>query len=95
MHILRVEHPLIDFAAWKRSFDSDPAGRENSGVRRYRVTRAVDDRSFVAVELEFDTFAAAEGFLAALQGVWGRVTGTVIANPKGRIFEAVEVREYQ
>ena len=94
MHILRVEHPLVDFAAWKQSFDSDPAGREKAGVRRYRISRAVDDRSFVAVELEFDTLAAAEAFLTTLQGVWGRLTGTLIAAPKARIFNAVEVKEY-
>ena len=94
MHTLRVEHPVADFAAWKRSFDSDPAQRAMSGVRRYRVLRAVDDPRFVTVDLEFDTLAAAEEFLAVLRGVWGRVTGTLVAAPQGRLLEAVEVREY-
>lgn len=94
MHILRVEHPVTDFAAWKRSFDSDPAQREGSGVRRYRVLRAVDDPRFVTVDLEFTTLAAAEAFLATLQRVWGRVTGTLIDAPRGRLFEAVDVKEY-
>ncbi len=94
MHILRVEHPVADFTAWKRSFDTDPAKRQASGVRRYRVSRAVDDASFVTVDLEFDTLAAAEGFLAVLRGVWGRVSGTLIDSPRGRLLEAVEVREY-
>jgi len=34
MHILRIEHPVPNFDAWKKAFDSDPLGREQSGVRR-------------------------------------------------------------
>ena len=94
MHIVRVEHPVSDFTAWKRSFDSDPAKRQQSGVRRYRVSRAVDDPKFITVDLEFDGIEAAEGFLAALRNVWGRVTGTLIDTPRGRLLEAVEVKDY-
>ena len=94
MHILRVEHPVADFAVWKRAFDSDPARRQDSGVRRYRVSRAVDDPTQVTVDLEFDTLAAAESFLATLRAVWSRVGGTLVDSPSGRILEAVEVREY-
>ena len=29
MHILRIEHPVPDFNAWKRAFDGDPiVGRD-------------------------------------------------------------------
>jgi len=94
MHILRVEHPVADFDTWKRAFDSDPAQRKASGVRRYRILRGVEDAHVVVVDLEFDTRAAAEAFLAVLKGVWGRVTGTLVDAPQGRLFEAVEVREY-
>jgi hypothetical protein len=45
MPILRIEHPVADFDAWKAAFDGDPLGREQSGVRRYRVLRSVDDPS--------------------------------------------------
>jgi hypothetical protein len=41
--------------AWKAAFDSDPVGREKSGVRRYRVLRPVDDPNYVMIELEFDS----------------------------------------
>jgi len=37
MTILRIEHPIPDFDAWKKAFDSDPVGREKSGVRRYQI----------------------------------------------------------
>jgi hypothetical protein len=36
MHILRIEHPVPNYNAWKAAFDSDPIDREGSGVRRYR-----------------------------------------------------------
>ena len=31
MYILRIEHPVPDYDAWKAAFDSDPIGRERSG----------------------------------------------------------------
>jgi hypothetical protein len=37
MYILRIEHAVPDFAAWKKAFDSGPLGRKRSGVRRYRI----------------------------------------------------------
>lgn len=28
MHVLRIEHPVPDFDAWKEAFDNDPVRRE-------------------------------------------------------------------
>jgi hypothetical protein len=89
--ILRIEHPVGDFARWQRAYDSDPVGREQGGVRRHRIMRAVDDRSYVLVDLEFDERGAAEKFLAQLRALWDRVE--VITDPRGRIVELVEERE--
>jgi len=94
MYVLRIEHPVPDFAGWKKAFDGDPIGRERSGVRRYRVSRPIDDEKYVLVDLEFDTSAQAEALLAALRAVWGRVEGKVITSPRARIVEVVETREY-
>ena len=94
MYVLRIEHPVPDFAGWKKAFDGDPIGRERSGVRRYRVSRPIDDEKYVLVDLEFDTSAQAEALLAALCAVWGRVEGKVITSPRARIVEAVDTREY-
>ena len=94
MYVLRIEHPVPDFAGWKKAFDGDPIGRERSGVRRYRVSRPIDDEKYVLVDLEFDTSAQAEALLAALRAVWGRVEGKVITSPRARVVEAVETREY-
>jgi hypothetical protein len=69
MYILCIEHPVPDYDGWKAAFDSDPVGRESSGVRRYRVLRATDDPNYVMLELEFDTLSETEAFKAALGGV--------------------------
>ena len=92
MHILRIEHPVPNFDAWKEAFDSDPIGRERSGVRRYRVLRATDDPNYVMIDLEFDSAREAEAVHAALRELWGRVD--VVHSPQARIAEAVEVKEY-
>jgi hypothetical protein len=67
MYILRIEHPVPDYDAWKASFESDPIGRERSGVRCYRALRATDDPNYVMIDLEFDT--AGEAVKAALGNV--------------------------
>jgi hypothetical protein len=43
MAIVQIEHPISSWDAWKAAFDRDPVRREESGVRRYRIVRPVDD----------------------------------------------------
>ncbi|MCL4295149.1 MAG: hypothetical protein KJ077_05455 [Anaerolineae bacterium] len=94
MYILRIEHPVPNFEGWKKAFDSDPVGREKSGVRRYRVLRPISDPNYAMIDLEFDTLNQAETLLAALRVLWDRVEGQVMTNPQARIIEMVETREY-
>jgi hypothetical protein len=95
MHILRIEHPVPDFDVWKKTFDDDPIGREQSGVRRYRILRSIDDPNYVMVDLEFDSSREAEAVRAALRDLWGRVEAEgLIGGPQARIVEAVESKEY-
>ena len=94
MIILQIEHPVPSFDGWKKAFDSDPVGRERSGVRQYRILRPVDDPNFAIIELEFDTVSAAEALLAAMQQVWNRVEGSIMTGPRHRIVELVESRVY-
>ena len=94
MYILRIEHEVRDFDGWKKAFDSDPVGRQKSGVRCYRVLRAVDDPSYVMIDLEFDTTNQAEALLAALRAVWSRIEGKIVIDPRARIVEAVEIKEF-
>jgi len=92
--ILRIEHPVTDFDNWKMSFDADPLGREASGVLGYRVMRAADDGKYVLIDLEFRSAEDATAMLGSLEQLWGRVTGTLITDPKGRIVEVVERTTY-
>ncbi len=87
--VLRIEHPVPDYDAWKAAFDADPVGRARSGVRDFRVLRPVDDVHHVMVDLEFDTPAEAEAMLASLRALWKRVEGTLITHPSARIVEMV------
>ena len=93
MTILRIEHAVADFEAWKRAFDSDPLQREKSGVLRYRVLRPLDDPKYVMVDLEFDGVAQAQSLLSRLQELWGRVD--VMRDPQVRILEMVEALTYR
>ena len=94
MPIVQIEHPVPNFDAWKKAFDSDPVGRERSGVRRYQVLRPLDNPNYVMIDLEFASSSEAEAFLAAMREVWRRVEGTIMENPQARIVEVVESKEY-
>lgn len=94
MCLLRIEHPVPNFDTWKTAFDADPAGRERCGVRRYRVLRPTDDPNYVMVDLEFDSLSEAEAMQEALRELWSRVEVTVMMNPRARLVEAVESKEY-
>jgi hypothetical protein len=94
MHTLRVEHPIPDFDTWRDAFDSDPVGREQGGVRSYRVFRPIDDRKYVMIDLEFDGASDAEAFLARLRELWARVEGGIMESPRARIVETVETKSY-
>jgi hypothetical protein len=88
MHILRIEHAVDDYDAWKQMFDSDPLGREQGGVRGYRVMRAAEDPSLVLIDLEFDDASEADAFHARLRELWERVD--VMRDPSARVAELME-----
>jgi hypothetical protein len=94
MFTLRIEHAVPDFETWKKAFDGDPAARERSGVRRYRVSRPVHDWNFVMVDLELDTAREAEALLTAMRAASRRARGKVVDGLQGSILEVVEAREY-
>ena len=93
MHILHIEHDASpDYDTWKQGFDSDPLGRQKSGVRRYWISRAVDDPNHVMIDLMFDTEEEAESFHASILGLWQRTE--TMRNPSARTVETVEMKEY-
>lgn len=94
MYILRIEHPVSEYDGWKRGFDSDPAGRQGIGVTSYRIMRPIDNENYVLVDLEFEEVSQAEALLATLREVWSRMDIKIMMNPKARIVEVVETKEY-
>lgn len=94
MYILRIEHRVSDFDGWKSAFNSDPVGREQSGVRYHQILRSTDDPNHIMIDLEFNSKNEAEVLLAALREVWSRIEGTIIWDPQTRIVERVESKEY-
>ncbi|MGB4845867.1 MAG: hypothetical protein WBP16_15485 [Ferruginibacter sp.] len=93
MIILQIEHPVPDYGGWKKAFDSDPMGRKQSGVIRYKIFRQTDNPNYVLVELELNSLENAKILLAKLQQLWKQVDGKVITGPKARIVEMVEEKD--
>ncbi len=96
MPILQIEHAVNDFETWKAAFDSDPAGRQAGGVRRYEILRPLDDPDYVAVDLAFDSRDEAEAFKVGLEALWRspRAAAALTGTPRARIVEVVERRSY-
>ncbi len=75
MPILRIEHPVGDFAAWKQAFDRDPLGREHAGVSRYQIWRSIEPADHVMIDLEFTEANDARSMRERLEQLWSRVQG--------------------
>ena len=91
--ILLVEHRVRDFASWKRAFDGDPVGREEGGVRGYRVSRLAADPNHVVVELDFDDAERAEAFAQRLRALWASAGPRLgLETPTARVLEVIETR---
>jgi hypothetical protein len=88
MSVVRIEHGVPDYEAWKVAFDADPIGRARAGVQRYRVLRDVGDPSLVFVDLELETPEQAEAFVGAVRELWARIA--VVRDPSARVAEVVE-----
>ena len=96
MIILHIEHPIHDFDTWKKAFESDPAGRERSGVRRYQILRPIDDPNFVIIDLDFESIKEAEALLEKMREVWQSAAAApaLASSPNTRIVEVVERKAY-
>jgi hypothetical protein len=94
MYVLNYWHSVSDYAEWKKLFDSDPLGREASGIRRYSIERPVDDEQTVIGELEFDGLETAEAFAGRLEEAWKNFGSQIVSNPGYRITEVLEQKEF-
>ena len=97
MYILRIEHAIRDFEAWKNAFDNDPVGREASGVRHYRVMRPTDQPNYVLIDLDFDSASEAGRFLDAMRDVWQtrRAASVLSGSPLARVVAEVESKTFE
>jgi len=93
MPVVRIEHSVPSFDKWKQAFDSDPANRKGSGVRRYQVLHLRDDPNYVMIDLEFDTVGEAEAFVHVMERIWDGPGKAVMQNPRARIADVVEATE--
>ena len=93
MPIVRIEHSVSNFEQWKQVFDSDPADRKGSGVRRYEILLSRDDPNHVMIDLEFDSVGEAEAFLGKMQRIWEGPAKAVMQNPRARIADRVEAKD--
>jgi hypothetical protein len=90
MIVLRLEHKAPSYEEWKKTFDSDPINRKQSGVKHYRIYRAIDNPNHVVMEFEFNTLSEAQKVLDALDNFWEKTAGSIIINPKNQLFDIVE-----
>ena len=68
-----------DYDAWKKMFDSDPAGRKQDG-KGHRIFRSVDNPSEVFVGVEFASTDEAKSFRERLLGS-GALDNVTIKTP--------------
>jgi hypothetical protein len=97
MIIVHAEHGIRDFDLWKAAFDRDPLHREGTGMRRYRLARAVNDPHYLIMDFEFESVDAAEAFEAALHGLWGSRTAApaLLGRAHTRLLQSVATGEYR
>jgi hypothetical protein len=92
MTTLHIEHAIKDLDMWRQAFGRAAGLRAQHGVRSYDIRQAVDDPSYLMIDLTFDTAGAAEGFLVELNKIWRTPTASpaLVGAPKTRILETVE-----
>jgi hypothetical protein len=92
---LVVTHAVRDFDEWKQMFDSDPLGREASGVRQHRILRGTSDPNDVTIELDFDSAGEADSLRERLEEMWTTAGPRLgLESPSARIVDVVERKDY-
>ena len=94
---LRVELQVRDYDLWREAFERDAGGRQQAGMRRYRIFRPTDDEKSVMLDADFDSTQEAEAFLDIMRTrVWPdpEKAPAKVGTPQTRIVEMVESKEY-
>ena len=93
MITLRIEHKIANYDGWKKAFDSDPINRKQSGVKRYRVYRPIDDTNFIIIDLDFDNLEKAQAAQVALMNIFQKIEGTLVFGVQIKIMNVIESKE--
>jgi len=93
MITLRIEHKIANYDGWKKAFDSDPINRKQSGVKRYRVYRPIDDTNFIIIDLDFDNLEKAQAAQVALMNIFPKIEGTLVFGVQIKIMNVIESKE--
>ncbi len=93
MITLRIEHKIANYDGWKNAFDSDPINRKQSGVKRYRVYRPIDDPNFIIIDLEFENLEKAQAAQVALMNIFPKIEGILIFGVQIKIMNVIESKE--
>jgi hypothetical protein len=97
MVTMRLEIQVRDYDLWRGAFERDAGGRQQAGMRRYRIFRPVDDTHRVMVDADFDRAEEAQAFLDIMRTkVWPdpEKAPAKTGAPRTHIVELVESREY-
>ncbi len=70
-----------DFGRWKEALDDGLARSDHSGLRAYRICRALDDPDEILVEFEFDSLRHATEWMARADGAWLARSGLDVYPP--------------
>jgi hypothetical protein len=57
-----IHFEVDDYDVWKPMFDTDPAGRRESGATAHTVSRAVDNPNEGFIRVDFPSAEAAKAF---------------------------------
>jgi len=93
MYVLNFWHTVTDYGEWKKVFDTDPLGRQASGVRRLTIERPVGAERKVVGHLGFDSLGEAETFAGRLQEVWKGPAGSMVSDAGSNISEVLVEQE--
>jgi hypothetical protein len=93
MYVLNFWHTVTDYGEWKKVFDTDPLGRQASGVRRLTIERPVGADHMVVGHLGFDSLGEAEAFGSRLQEVWKGPAGSMVSDSGLNISEVLVEQE--
>ncbi len=89
MATLHIEHRITDFATWKAAYDRFASARNQAGVTASRIQLLEDDATWLVLQFDFPSTAAAHGFREMLETrVWSNPINApgLIGPPRARVL---------